>query len=151
MSVIDDKFNEWRVLLEKYRGPELEKLLWKMGTVISSSDQALLFPKVFDKIAEDIKNGVTVLPAKRPIDVDALITECDGIMVDGFVANFVDSDDPETMVIVVEKGLLYTFQKSDISQISLGNWETKIKDLDGVERTIMFYKRVPIERDDLPS
>lgn len=121
-----------------------------MGTVISSADQALLFPKVFDKIAEDIKNGVTVLPAKRPIDVDALITECDGIMVDGFIANFVDTDDTKTMVIVVEKGLVYSFSKADVSRISLGEWETKLKDLDGVERTIMFYKRVPVEREDLP-
>lgn len=151
MSVIDNKFNEWQLLLQKYKGPELENLLWRMGCVIAAFDQARLLPKVAENITEKIKSGEITFPAKKPIDVDDLIRACDGIMVDGFVANFVDSDDPETMVIVVEKGLLYTFQKSDISQISLGNWETKIKDLDGVERTIMFYKRVPIERDDLPS
>lgn len=64
---------------------------------------------MFDKIVEDIKNGVIVLLVKWFIDVDVLIMECDGIMVDGFVVNFVDFDDFEIMVIVVEKGLFYIF------------------------------------------
>lgn len=149
MSVIDNKFNEWRLLLQKYQGQELEKLLWRMGCVIAAMDQARLFPKVLEGITQ-LDNGGIVFPTRKPIDVDDLIRECDGIMVDGFIANYVDSNDPEIMVVVVEKGLLYTFRKSDVSQISLGGWETKLKDIDGVERTVMFYKRIPVELDDLP-
>lgn len=149
MSVIESKFNEWRVLLEKYKNePILERILWKMGDVISQADHALTLDKVFKDLEAKVRAG-EVSFAPKPFDVDRLIQECDGIMVDGFVANFVDTDDPETMVVVVEKGLWYTFQKSVVSRISLGNLENKIKDLDGAERTVMFYKRVPVEREDL--
>ena len=120
MSIIDEKFNEWRVLLEKYTQAELNGILWKMGSVIGQADHARLFPKVFLELAQKIASGKVKMPTLPPFDIDALIKECDGIMVDGYVANFIDSDDPERVIIVVDNGVWFDFYKTELTKMPLG-------------------------------
>lgn len=149
MTIIDQKFDEWRTLLEKLDGVELEKVLYEMRQVIVKVDNARLFRKVFNNLAEQLRTGEVKFPAPKPINVESLINASDGVVIDDVDCKIERGDNSKHVVMINNQGVCYSFSKVELANMRLNDGWVKIKDMEGLERTVMFYKRVPVEREDL--
>lgn len=149
MTIIDQKLDELRALLEKLDGVELAKVLYEMRQVIAKVDNTRLFAKVFDNLAEQLRTGEVKFPSPKPINVESLINAADGVMIDDVDSKIERDDNSKHVVMINNQGVCYSFSKVELSNMRLNDGWVKIKDMGGLERTVMFYKRVPVEREDL--